>query len=182
MHDSLLSTWESFYVIVGSSAAALTGLMFVVITIAIERKSGEAGQAIDAFGTPTVVHFIAAFLVSAIMSAPWHSVDGAAISVGILGLVGILYILNTIRAARRQSVYHPVPEDWIWFIILPLVPYSTMVAAGLGLRGHGITPLFAIGAATIVLILIAVHNSWDAVTYNVIQRAKEAGSESMGGE
>ena len=72
MHDSILASWESFYVIVGSSAAALTGLMFVVITIAIERKSGEAGQAIDAFGTPTVVHFIAAFLVSAIMSAPWH--------------------------------------------------------------------------------------------------------------
>jgi len=34
----------------------------------------------------------------------------------------------------------------------------------------------------LVLILSAVHNSWDAVTYNVIQRAKEAGSESMGGE
>ena len=182
MHDSILATWESFYVIVGSSAAALTGLMFVVITIAIDRRPGDAASGIEAFGTPTVVHFIAAFLVSAIMSAPWHSVDGAAIAVGILGMVGILYILNTIRAARRQVFYKPVAEDWVWFIIFPLVPYATMVAAGLGLRGHSIASLFAIGAATIVLILIAVHNSWDAVTYNVIERAKEAGSQTMGGE
>src|ERR1041384_3296763 len=31
---ALLTEWESFYVIVGSSAGALTGLMFVVIALA----------------------------------------------------------------------------------------------------------------------------------------------------
>ncbi len=33
---SVLSQWESFYVIVGSSAGGLTGLMFVVITLAAD--------------------------------------------------------------------------------------------------------------------------------------------------
>ena len=31
--QSVLSQWESFYVIVGSSAGGLTGLMFVVVEI-----------------------------------------------------------------------------------------------------------------------------------------------------
>jgi len=35
---SILAHWESFYVIVGSSAAALTGLMFVVITLIADSK------------------------------------------------------------------------------------------------------------------------------------------------
>lgn len=40
--------WENFYMIVGSSAAALTGLMFVVISLTAEvRASGE--EAVNAF-------------------------------------------------------------------------------------------------------------------------------------
>ena len=30
---SPLATWQNFYVIIGSAAATLTGLMFVVITL-----------------------------------------------------------------------------------------------------------------------------------------------------
>src|SRR4051812_768692 len=45
MHDTnaLLAAWESFYVIVGSSAAALTGLQFVVIALIAEtaRRSSS---------------------------------------------------------------------------------------------------------------------------------------------
>jgi hypothetical protein len=37
MH-SVLADWESFYVIVGSSAGALTGLMFVVITLVADAR------------------------------------------------------------------------------------------------------------------------------------------------
>ena len=47
-----LSGWESFYVIVGSSAGALIGLQFVVITLIANRPTapGQA-QAGDAFAT-----------------------------------------------------------------------------------------------------------------------------------
>ncbi|HEU5250224.1 MAG TPA: hypothetical protein VFW15_09565, partial [Thermoanaerobaculia bacterium] len=65
-----LSAWESFYVIVGSSAAALIGLQFVVITLIAGMRRRPTPDTIRAFGTPTVVHLAGALLVSAIMSAP----------------------------------------------------------------------------------------------------------------
>jgi len=66
--------WESFYVIVGSSAGALTGLQFVVLTLITEAGMVRgAGETLSAFGSPNVVHFCAALLVSAILSAPWHA-------------------------------------------------------------------------------------------------------------
>jgi hypothetical protein len=74
----LFGEWESFYVIVGSSAAALTGLQFVVVVLGAEAHA-LSGTTMRAFGTPTVVHFCAALLVSAILSAPWHTVTSAAI-------------------------------------------------------------------------------------------------------
>ncbi len=70
---SPLLDWTNFYVIVGSSAGALTGLQFVVIALIEQARTGASMLEIRAFGTPTVVHFCAALLISAIVSAPRHT-------------------------------------------------------------------------------------------------------------
>jgi len=54
-----LIAWESFSVIVGSASAALTGLMFVVVTLIAERGRPRSGEATGAFTPPNVVHFCA---------------------------------------------------------------------------------------------------------------------------
>jgi len=71
---STLHEWESFYVIVGSSAGALIGLQFVVITLVAERPALRSAEGGAAFSTPSVVHFAVVLLLSAILSAPWSSV------------------------------------------------------------------------------------------------------------
>src|SRR5260370_14564572 len=85
---SPLATWQTFYVITGSAAATLTGLMFVVITLIAgvrQRRSSESGVA---FGTPTVVHFCLALLVAAILSAPWQALWNARLLFPLCTLVG----------------------------------------------------------------------------------------------
>jgi len=71
-----LAGWENFYVIVGSSAGALIGLQFVVITliseIPIVRDAERAGSA---FATATIVHFGAVLLLAAILSRFCQSAD-----------------------------------------------------------------------------------------------------------
>ena len=79
---SAFAEWDSFYVIVGSSAGALTGLQFVVITLIAEAQAAKSIVEIRAFGTPTVVHFCASLLISVILSAPWTSLSGPAIGLG----------------------------------------------------------------------------------------------------
>ncbi len=52
---AILSQWESFYVIVGSSGAALTGLMFVVITLAADSNVPRTPETVNAFASPNVI-------------------------------------------------------------------------------------------------------------------------------
>src|SRR5438477_11508940 len=90
---SPIAAWDSFYVIVGSSAAALTGLQFVVMTlISTDEQERARSPEVSAFGTPTVVHFCAALLMSAILSAPWHAVSSAGLALAICGGVGVAYV------------------------------------------------------------------------------------------
>src|SRR6185436_2554990 len=91
------AAWESFYVIVGSSAAALTGLQFVVIALIAESRNRATSSDIAAFGSPTVVHFCVALFVSATLSAPWESLIAPGIPIVGCGFVGACYAIVTMR-------------------------------------------------------------------------------------
>src|SRR5436309_14142322 len=70
---SPFAAWENFYVIIGSSAAALIGLQFVVIALVADSRTQSTSREIAAFGTPTILHFSAVLLLAAILSAPWQT-------------------------------------------------------------------------------------------------------------
>jgi hypothetical protein len=70
---SELAAWDSFYMIVGS-VGALIGLQFVVMTFIAERPPIRSAEAGAAFATPTIIHFSAAFLLSALLRAPWPTI------------------------------------------------------------------------------------------------------------
>jgi hypothetical protein len=161
----LLSQWENFYVIAGSSAGALTGLQFVVIALMAESEMAGSSKEIRAFGTPTVVHFCAALLVSAIATAPWKTMGGAALALGASGAGGVIYAITVIRHARGQTGYSPDAEDWAWYAFIPLLAYAALFAAAILLEGHPETSLFAVAGVTLLLLFVGIHNSWDTVTY-----------------
>ena len=167
-HALLFSAWESFYVIVGSSAAALTGLQFVVIVLGAESNVGSSDSVTRAFGTPTIVHFCAVLLLAAVLSAPWPGVAGAGTALAVLGALGVLYGLMVIRHAMHQTEYKLVLEDWIWHCSLPPIGYAMLFGAAITLQRHVAESLFVIAGISLLLLFVGIHNAWDAVTYIAI--------------
>jgi len=168
----VLALWESFYVIVGSSGAALIGLQFVVVTLISDSPLDASPASISAFGTPTIVHFGGALLISAIMSAPWPSAVGISRVLLVLGLGGLVYAGVVTRRARRQDAYQTVAEDWIFHVILPAVAYAVLLVSAILVRTMAVTALFGVGAAALGLLFIGIHNSWDTVTYVVTEASR----------
>src|SRR5947207_4230332 len=162
---SPFDAWDNFYVIIGSSGAALTGLQFVVIALGAETPAGRRAETVGAFGTPTVVHFCAALLISALLSMPWHVVSSAALAIGTCGAAGIGYALIVFRRARRQTAYAPVLEDWLWHCAFPFIAYAALLVAALMLQRDAPHSLFVIAATALLLLFVGIHNAWDAVTY-----------------
>lgn len=170
---ALLAGWANFYVIVGSSAGALTGLQFVVMTlIADARHVPGSMHEIRAFGTPTVVHFCTALLISAVMNMPWRALPNLGFCLAGCGVAGIAYAIATIWHARR-SAYTPDVEDWTWYAALPLVAYAALLTAGILLWWKPTASLFMTAATTLLLLFIGIHNAWDTVTYITMQRKQE---------
>jgi hypothetical protein len=174
-----LTEWQNFYMIVGSSAGALTGLQFVVMALIadmpIAKDEPDAG---DAFATPTIVHFVAVLMLSALAAVPWHALRPAALIWGVAGLAGVAYTLIVLRRMTTQTVYKPVFEDWIFHALLPLAAYAGLAASGLaafGLAGfaataHTTAALFGLAGVSLLLLFIGIHNAWDNVTYLVFTK------------
>lgn len=170
----VFTAWSNFYIITGSSAAALTGLMFVVVSLStgsrLMRQANEANTGFSAFSTPTVVHFCAAFFISGVLSAPWTSRLPADVLIGLTGLAGIAYVLRAIYSAVRLTSYKLLFEDWVWFAILPLAAYGAILAAAMLLLSSATAALFVLAGATMLLIFIGIRNAWDIVTYLVVDQ------------
>lgn len=165
-----LSAWQTFYVIVGSAAAALIGIQFVVITLVANMRRPASAESVSAFATPTVVQLASVLLVSAILTAPWPSLCFPLTMLTICGLGGLAYSVINIWRARRQTYYQPVRADWLWYALLPCLAYAGLTIAAVLPRMAMLPALYASGGAVLGLLLIGIHNAWDTVTHIVVVR------------
>ena len=167
-----LSGWDSFYVILGSSSAALIGLQFVVIALSSDHgKITRADEmTVRAFGTPTIIHFSVVLLLAAVVTIPRQTVFSLHLCVVAAAFFGLIYVVRAFILARRQQTYKPVGSDWVWHIALPLVSYLHLLLWGFALAHAASEALYGVAVTAIVLLYVGIHNAWDSAVYIALER------------
>jgi hypothetical protein len=169
-----LGDWGNFYVIVGSAAAGLTGLMFVVIALTAEVRMVGTEGGLSGFASPTVVHFCVVLLLAAVISSPVHTTTMLGAVAGICGAAGLCYVAWAMRQARRQSAYEPVLEDWVWHGGAPIIAYGALLAAAVLLWMDRPDPALYLYAATSLLLLFTgIRNAWDTAVWIATTKGRE---------
>ncbi|HTV16983.1 MAG TPA: hypothetical protein VME68_19840 [Acidobacteriaceae bacterium] len=99
---------------------------------------------------------------------PWLTFyEIVAVILGVVGLTGVAYSANIARHMRRMTVYRPEMEDWLFHAILPIVAYAALLAAACTATLFVRAAEFAVAAASMLLLMVGIHNAWDIVTYHV---------------
>lgn len=169
----VLASWQNFYMIIGTAAATLTGLMFIAITLVagIDVHVPTVNAGISAFNTPTMVHFCSVLLLALILSAPWQAFASVSLVLGLLGLVDVFYLITVIQRMRRMPGYQTPLRDWLWYSAVPLSAYIVISIAAAVLSAHPALALSMINAVMIVLLFIGIRNAWDLVTFLAVERS-----------
>jgi len=178
-----LAAWGNYYVIVGSAAGGLTGLMFVVIALAAQVNSLGTERGLSAFASPTIVHFCAVLITAAVIASPGHHAAALGPLFAAGGLVGIVYVAWAMRQGMQQADYTPVRSDWIWHAWVPSLAYAAILGAGATMVAGALDAgLYVLGAATLLLLFTGIHNAWDTAIWialwNRPGRKPPAGPES----
>jgi hypothetical protein len=164
-----LHAWHEFYLVVGGAAAALTGLMFVVVSIGPEIIASRAASGVRSFVSPTIVYFTTVLAVSALMTMP-HVAPGVLAAVLAVGSIAGLAYLAWTRGHRQWRENKLELDDWIWYIALPVLGYVLLMVAALGMWRHGPLGSFGLGIAMILFLVVGIRNAWDLILWFAQQR------------
>lgn len=170
---SFLHQWQNFYMLTGTTAATLTGLMFVVTTlfVGIDGHLSTLKAAVAAFNTPTVVNFGVVLVLAGILSAPWDAYLTLGFPLGFVGLGMIFYLSVVMRRMRRVPNYQSTLEDWSWYLGLPLFASVSLIVAAFMLLNNPVTALYIVSLSILLFLLVGIRNAWDMVTFLAVERA-----------
>jgi hypothetical protein len=165
-----IQRWHDFFMLTGTAAATLIGLIFVAISFAmtsqIERKRGD----LDAWVTPTLVYFAESFVIAGASVAPIATRTLGIILCGLIGFnlpFGILRLRYLMIQHREDAIERTA---WIWQVALPGVAQLVLGVGGYGLIISDGRELPAIAIALMMLLVVGVRNAWMLVVYLLEQR------------
>jgi hypothetical protein len=159
--------WENFYMMAGTAAATLAGLMFVVITLCASLASTPAEHGVHAFVTPVLVHFGGVLFLSLFLLAPWPWAWPVGLFLGLIGLTGIVYAVVVIRLLWKLDFVALRPADWISYGGASALPNVALIVGAAGLvTGKVFTP-YVVAAAVTMLLFIGIFDAWDLTLWIV---------------
>ena len=161
--------WENYYLIVGPSAGALIGLMFVVVTLTAGRDRDQLERGKHLYSSPNVWHLGVVLLLSGAAVAPgmnpklFGSVAGGLALLGIaMGLRSSIGIARAQLAGPKDSLF----DTW-WYGVIPTMVYVGLAAAAVSILCGWSWSTSAVSAALMGLLLVSIHAEWDLVTFLV---------------
>ena len=103
-----MSEWETFYLLAGTAAATLMGLLFVAVSINVEAFRREAYADLQQFAGLTFNCFFYVLFISIMFLIPNVSPFGLGVPLLLLGVLGVANAIIQRRRALQQQQNHGV--------------------------------------------------------------------------
>ena len=157
--------WDSYYLLIGTAAGALIGLLFVVATLNAGREVSSVTRGTQTYLTPTVFHFAMVVVVSALATAPGLPGRFVGPALAACALAGLLY---SVWICVRLSQNKLEGEHWSDFWFFGAAPGATYLGLGATAAAVWAAPLavpYGTAFLLLLLMLLGIRNAWDLVTW-----------------
>jgi hypothetical protein len=156
--------WGEFYLLAGSAAAVLIGLIFVVISLMQDRSRSSVLAGSRLYMGPIVLGVSFVLVLSAAALTPGMNRNSFALIAGIVAAWGLVRALQSLVGIHRLR--GEVHWTDIWFYgAAPAGLYLGLGAIAFAVWKDLAWCLDAVAAVTVGLLLLAVRNEWDLITW-----------------
>jgi hypothetical protein len=157
--------WGDYFFMIGSSAAALIGLMFVVVTLTAGHDRQETERGKHLYTSPIVFHLAVILVLSGATIAPEVELRLFAFAALGIALLGFAMGMRSAIGIMRRSKMESARFDMFWYGVAPAIAYVGLAAASIGLLGRHAWAPPAFAADVMALLLVSIHAEWDLVTF-----------------
>ncbi len=158
--------WDNYFFMIGSSAAALIGLMFVVVTLTAGHDRGEVERGKQLYTSPIVFHLAVVLVLSGLAVVPKLSPKLFGAAIVVVSLMGLLIGLRSTFGIRRlKFAPDSTAFDMVWYGLAPAIVYAISGLSGAAMFEGVSWAMPATAALVMALLLVSIHAEWDLVTY-----------------
>ncbi|MBF6595031.1 MAG: hypothetical protein IVW51_11380 [Thermaceae bacterium] len=171
-----LSQWQSFYLLMGTAAATLIGLMFVVVTFGANSVTRENAATVRAFIDPPFNHFFVVLVVAALLLMPLKALTVPATVFMLLGLAQLVVWFRSLGQLKQASQNESLDAaDWFWYSLLPLTGHILLVGSAILLLLSLNQALIGLATAGLLLLAVGIQNAWDTVIWIALREVRTSG-------
>jgi len=168
----MLHGWDNFFMMAGTAAATLIGLVFVAVTVATGFSKSSIVHGTRGFVTPTLVRFSGVLFLSLAVLAPWPSARPTGIILSVGGLAGLAYQVKVIVGRHKVGLILLDWHDWLPHVGVPALGSGSLVAGAAGLLAERSFAPYAIAGAVVLLLFAGIYGAWDLTLWMIKNREK----------
>lgn len=162
--------WHEFYLMAGTAAVTLAGLLFVALSLHLDRLVEESHEHVLALARVTLLSFTMVLFASMFMLVPAESKRQTAIMLGTMGFAGLVVLSRVVRAAKHHDEAGFSRGQMRRRLAIPAIGYVMMVLTAIGI-GLGIFDMLYLMVGAVCMILgNAAGTSWDLLVQMARQR------------
>jgi hypothetical protein len=158
------ATYEDLFIAISGASGALTGLLFVALSVTPRAPLGTPARVIQQIRSgAALIAFSNALSVSLFSLVPGTHVGYPA---AVLGLIGLAFTAAAIRSIRDSGATPRQQLRQTGFAVLLLLIFGTELAGALTLligSTDATTPLEIIGYALVTSLIFGVARAWELV-------------------
>jgi hypothetical protein len=163
-----MDAWQDVFVVLGTTAAALVGLVFVAVSVGVSLKQPRKG--LGEFTGQTIINFTLALVACVITLSPgklkW---SGAALLIP--SLLGLAYALWFWWHMHLIKGYEQVKTDWVYYGLLPVIDYALIVAAAVTLTVFANAAIiYMLATLLLLLVVLCIRNSYELTIWAAMQK------------
>jgi hypothetical protein len=156
-------TYRDLFVAIAGSAGALTGLLFVALSVAPRSRTGQRTDVIrQVRAAAALLAFTNALAVSLFGLVPHNEIGYPA---AVFGVIGVLFTLGGLRSILADPVARTRIRGQIGLIVLLLAVFGIEVWTGViaAANPDKTVPVDVLGNVLVGSLLIGVARSWELV-------------------
>jgi hypothetical protein len=155
--------FRDLFAATASASAALTGLLFVAMTVASQRALVRGPRVIRQIrASAALLAFTSALAIALFGLVPGTNIGYPAVIVAAIGILFIAAAIRSIIASRPGSA---LVRSQVWLILILLLISFAELAAGVVLLGNpaSATSVQTIGYAVVSSLLVGIGRAWEFI-------------------
>jgi hypothetical protein len=171
-----LGLWHDFYLIAGTAAVTLAGLLFVALSLHLDRLVEESHEHLLALARVTLISYTMVLFASMVMLVPPSSRRQTALMLAAMAVGGLVWIFRLTRGAQHHDEAGFSRAQVRKRLLFPTLGFLMMLLTAGGLM-LGLSEMLYMMVGSICMILgNAAGTSWELL----VQIAKHRRASARG--